>query len=311
MLYENFNPKKIKDQIIVITNAESSIGIETALLANEYGATVVLGISQEQDGDSLRNDIFKKGGKGIVIPIDISDKKDLLSFKEEALKKFGRIDTWINNSTFSVFGNILGSDLNDEIKMFEQNFWSARIASEFAVDAMKENGGVLINLGLEIAVTTQPLLGVYSASKLALKAFTDALRIELKNKRIPVEVCLVYPAVMDAPFRESEKASLVQGPFSLSPIYFHNDAAKAILKCAEAPQRDVYVGGPARLSSIVDTFFPQIKDLLAENRMNESKQEGQLSSLNGYSTLRLIKLVRDNLKVIKELGEHKFLKKVK
>src|SRR5690606_32052893 len=136
--------------------------------------------------------------------------------REKALEAFGQVDTWINNASTQVKRSLSESELEEERRIFEVNFWGARIGSRVAVKCMAHNGGVLINVGGEISSAGQPHLGIYQASKHALKAFTDCLRNELREKRVPVEVCVVRPS-------GSEDVE---------------DLARAIIRCAEHPSRD-------------------------------------------------------------------------
>lgn len=271
-----FIPKNLSDQVIVITDASSRIGLEMAKQAAAKGAKVVLGARSREDIDDLADEINTHPGRAIAVTTDVSKMSDLVNLKNKALAKFGRIDTWINNAGISLYGYLLDSDLNEERKLVETNFWGTRYGSQVGVEAMLEQGGVLINFGSEVSVAAQPLLGIYSSSKEALKAFTDALRSELRDKDFPVEVCLLRPASIS----------------DENPV----DTAAAVLKCAEHPQRDVYVGGPARLSAILDTFFPQVKDMVAETKMKEMKKEETEDTSNEITTLGVLKTLKDNLK---------------
>lgn len=298
-----FKPKPLSDQTIVITGASSGIGLATAVMAAKKGARVALAARNGEALDETVKKILKAGGKAIAVTTDVSNEIEMKNLRTKVIKEFGSIDTWINNAGTSVYGYLLDSDIEDEKKLFETNFWGTRIGSILAVEAMKKNGGVLINLGSEVSVAAQPLLGMYSASKHALKTFTDALRSELRDCGIPVEVCLIRPTAIDTPF----------------PTHgFHQDlAAEAILKCAENPQRDVYVGGPARLSAIIDTFFPKVKDMMAENKMKElkegsshpqiEKEEGldskkvlRQSAYTEITTLGVLKTLKDNFKLSRQ-----------
>jgi short-subunit dehydrogenase len=328
-----FKPKSLKDQTIVITGASSGIGLATARMAAEKGAKVVLAAREIDELNHIVKSINSTGGNALAVETDVSKLDDLVKLGEESIKKYGRIDTWINNAGTSIYGYLLDADFEEEKKLFETNFWGARWGSQIAVNFMKENGGVLINLGSEVSVAAQPLLGMYSASKHALKAFTEALRSELRDKQFPIEVCLVRPTAIDTPFADHGANRLDAGEPSLpSPLYHPDVAASAILKCAENPQRDVYVGGPARLSAILDTFFPTVKDMMAESRMKElklgtevahretnesldhasadvSEEQGHMnkpiatfSAYTELTTLGVLKTLKDNLKTsIKEL----------
>ena len=64
--------------------------------------------------------------------------------------------------------------LNDFKRMFDTNLWGLVIGSRIAVEHLRERGGALINLGSEVSDSAIPLQGFYSASKHAVKAFTEA-----------------------------------------------------------------------------------------------------------------------------------------
>lgn len=269
----SFKPKPLHQQTIVITGASSGIGLATAKLAAKKGAKVVL---SSRNGDELHNcvdEINREGGNALAVMADVTRLEDLIRLKDETQAAFGSIDTWINNAGTSLFGYLMDTDMSEERKVFETNFWGTRMGCTVALEAMKAKGGTIINLGSEVSVASQPLLGMYSASKHALKAFTEALRSELKDRKIPIAVSLIRPTAIDTPFAEHAANRLPAGEPSLpSPQYSPELCAEAILKCAEKPQRDVYVGGPAKLSAIMDTFFPALKDLVAETRMKELKK---------------------------------------
>lgn len=277
-----FKPKALSDQTIVITGASSGIGLATAFLAAKKGANVVLAARNGEALDEAVKKIAKEGGKAFALTIDVSNENEMNNLKNKVIEKYGSIDTWINSAGTSIYGYLLDSDLEEEKKIFEINFWGARIGSILAVEAMKDKGGVLINLGSEVSVAAQPLLGIYSASKHALKVYTEALRSELRDCEIPIEVCLVRPTSIDTSFSD--------------------EAAEAILKCAENPQRDIYVGGPARLSAILDTFFPKVKDMMAETKMKELKDGSSLTHNERQNTnieittLNVLKTLKENIK---------------
>lgn len=271
-----YAPKPINEQVIVITDASSRVGLELAKRASSQGARVVLGARRREDIDDLADEINSAPGRAIAVTTDVSKFSDLMNLKNKAISKFGRIDTWINNAANSIYGYVLDSDINEERKLFETNFWGSRYGSQVAVEAMAETGGVLINFGSEVSVSAQPLLGIYASSKDALKSFTDALRSEIRDKDLHIEVCLLRPASIS----------------DENPV----DTADAVLKCAEHPQRDVYVGGPARLSAILETFFPQVKDMVAESKMKDLKKENVDETTAELSAIGVLKTLKENFK---------------
>lgn len=257
--------KPIIDQVIVLTEATSSIGRVVATTAAERGAKVVLASSQGDELKALTEDIRQKGGEAAVLFTDVTTIEGLERLRDEAMKTFGRIDTWINNAGANLSGYLLDTDIAEEKQLFEKNFWGTRLGCQVAALAMKESGGTIINIGSEVSASALPLLGVYTASKNAVKAITDALRSELRDRSIPIEVTLVHPTSLEG----------------------DGSCADAIIKACENPQRDVYVGGPAKLTEIIDTFFPQVKDMVSETRMKEMKNDTETD----YSKQSFIKTI--------------------
>lgn len=273
MAQHNFKPRPLKEQVIVITGASSGIGLATAKMAAKRGARVVLSSRNEKELNVIVNEITEEGGSAIGVAADVGKYEDLEKVRTQTLEAFDRIDTWINNAGTSLYGYLMETDIEEERKLFETNFWGTRYGSQIALEEMSKKGGTIINLGSEVSVAAQPLMGMYSASKHALKAFTEALRSELRDKQLPIEVSLVRPTAIATPFAEHGANRLDEGEPALpSPLYHPDQVAEAILKCAVKPQRDIYVGGPARLSAILDTFFPQLKDIVAETRLKELKK---------------------------------------
>ncbi len=250
--------KAVSEQVIVITDATNGIGRVTSRMAAERGAKLVLCSRYEGELRELTEELRQKGGEVCFVIADVTKYEDLIRLRDEAWKNFGPIDTWINNGGTSLHGYLMDTPFEEERQLFETNFWGTRMGCQVAVESMKESGGTIMNLGSEVTVAAAPLLGAYTATKLAVKAITDALRTELRDRNFPIEVTLIHPTAIDSDFHEH---------------YSPDVCAEAILKNAENPQRDVYVGGPAKLSAILDTFFPQVKDMVAETKMKDLKKE--------------------------------------
>ncbi len=272
-----FKPKKLSEQAIVITGASSGIGLATAKMAAARGARVVLSSRNSEDLDDIVRHIREAGGKALAVATDVTNYTEMEQLREEAEREYGIIDTWINNAGTSIFGKLLDVPLPEEKKLFEVNFWGVRNGCRIGVDAMRANGGVLINLGGEVSVAAIPLQGMYSATKQAVKAYTDALRLELARDQIPIAVSLIRPAAIDTPFPEHAVNRLKEGAPSLpNPTYHPDVAAEAILRCAEKPQRDVYVGASSRFFALLSAIFPEMTDSMMEKTLFEEQTKGDL-----------------------------------
>ncbi|MBC76099.1 MAG: hypothetical protein CME64_08790 [Halobacteriovoraceae bacterium] len=277
---KNIKLKPVKDQVIVITGASSGIGLETARLAAKAGARVVIGARHEDEIQNIVKDIRSRGGEAVGIGMDVRKHEDHIKLKDTAIKAYGRIDTWVNNAGKSIFGKLTNTSLEDEKDLFETNFWGIRHGSLVALPELKKSKGALINLGSEVSGVAIPLQGMYSATKHAVKAFTDALRVELTKEKAPVSVTLVRPAAINTPYADHAKNSLEEGGPSLpAPIYDVSIVAKAILKAAEKPQRDAYIGFASRAFTVMETIAPKLSDKFLLKMFEQQKEGKQKHSM--------------------------------
>jgi hypothetical protein len=93
-----------------------------------------------------------------------------------------------------------------------------------------------------------------------VKGFTDSLRIELEKDGAAISVTLVKPAAIDTPYPGHAKNYLDVEPKHQPPVYAPEVVAEAILACAERPERDVKVGGSAKVFTTLETFAPRLAD---------------------------------------------------
>ncbi len=279
--------KAVSDQVIVITGASSGIGLATAKLAAKRGAKVVMASRNVQDLAEIARDLRRKGCEVFCLKCDVSKFLDVRNLKEKALDKYGHIDTWVNNAGTSIFGPILSVPLEDEKQLFETNFWGIRHGCHMAVEAMERRGGVIINLGSETSEYAVPYQGMYSATKQAIKAYTDALRVELEYEKVPISVCLIRPTAINTPFANHAENFIPDGEPSLpSPTYHPDVVARAILHCAEYPQRDVYVGASSRIFSLLGPIAPRMLDHLGRKVIDMEKRGTKIPHSEIHESLK-------------------------
>jgi len=256
--------KPLSEQVLVITGASSGIGLATARAAAARGARVVLAARDEPGLRAAVDAIAAEGGRATYVVADVADFDEVARVAERAVEAFGGVDTWVNNAGVSIYGRITDVPLADARRLFETNYWGLVHGSLVAVPHLRRAnggaGGTLINVGSVLSDTTMPLQGHYSASKHAVKGFTDALRIELEEEGAPVQVTLVKPAAIDTPYPEHAGNHLGVEPKHQAPVYAPSVVADAILDAAEHPRRDVKVGGSAKVYTALETFAPRVLD---------------------------------------------------
>ena len=194
--------KPIREQVIVVTGASSGIGLATAREAARQGARVVLAARDETALQRIVAEIRAEGGEAVYCVADVANHQEVHAIADVALQAFGGFDTWVNNAAVSIYGRIDEVPLEDARRLFDTNYWGMVHGCHAALPHLRMHGGALINVGSIVSDRAIPLQGHYSASKHAVKGFTDALRMELEHDGAPVSVSLVKPASIDTPFTE-------------------------------------------------------------------------------------------------------------
>ena len=256
--------KPLNKQVIVITGASSGIGLATAKLAARRGAQVVLVSRDEEDLARAVREIQERGASAVHLVADVADQAAMQRVARDVVVQFGRIDTWINNAGVTVYGLIEEVPTEDARRLFETNYWGVVNGSLAALPHLRSGGGALINLGSVLSDTGYPLQGHYTASKHAVKGFTDSLRLEVEKSGAPVCITLIQPAAIDTPYPEHAKNHLGFEAKHMPPVYAPEVVAKAILHCAERPERNVLVGGSGKVFSTSEKFAPRLFDRMKE-----------------------------------------------
>jgi len=256
--------KPLAEQVVVVTGATSGIGLTTAREADLNTAL-----------DAIRDD----GGDAIAIVADVADETQVQAVADAAVEAYGGVDTWVNNAGVTIYGRIEDVTLDDARRLFETNYWGVVNGSRAAVPLLRAAGGALINVGSVLSDTAMPLQGHYSASKHAVKGFTDALRMELEKEGAPVSVTLVKPAAIDTPYPEHARNYLMAEPTHQPPVYAPEIVAEAILGAAERPRRDVRAGSASKMLASMQTLSPRLADRFKE----ATSFEGQHSDEAPYS----------------------------
>lgn len=256
--------KQLQDQVIVITGASSGIGLATAEIAAERGARVVLNARNESDLSAAVQRIRERGGRATYVVGDVADDQAMQTLAQRAVEEFGAVDTWVNNAGIGMYGRLEEVPMADKRRLFDVNFWGVVHGCKAAVYVMRRQGGAIINIGSVESERAMPLHGIYAASKHAVKAYTDSLRMELEAERVPIAVTLVKPASINTPFTEHARNYMNEEAEYMPPVYAPEEVARVILQCAEKPTRDILVGGSGKVISLLEKVAPRTMDRILE-----------------------------------------------
>jgi short-subunit dehydrogenase len=265
--------RRLDEQVIVITGADSGIGLATARLAAERGARVVLNSRNAAALAQIADELRAAGAEVAWHAGDVGDEAAMRALAEVAVNAFGGIDTWVNNAGVTIYGEIEQTPVSDVRRLFETNYFGVVNGSLAALPWLRARGGALINVGSVLSGVAIPLQGHYSATKHAVKGFTDALRQEMAHHGAPVAITLIRPAAIDTPYTEHAHNHMGDAEPSVPPpVYAPRVVARAILDCAQRPRREVLVGGAAKQMEMMRNASDRLYDGYAASAVWEQQR---------------------------------------
>jgi short-subunit dehydrogenase len=284
------NPLKLKplrEQVMVITGATSGIGLSTARAAAARGACLVLAARNEAALKAVCEDLTGKGAKTVYAVADVGHQADVRAIAQTAIDRFGGFDTWVNDAGVSIVGPITEISIEDQRRLFDTNYWGVVYGSLVAVEHLKTRpgGGALINLGSALSDVALPMQGPTAASKHAVKAFTNALRMELMRERAPLAVTLIKPATVDTPAKDHAKNLTGQALKNAPPVYATPLVAEAILYAAEHRVRELSVGSSGPVLAALAALAPSLAEPILAVLTPALQRDGEAAPKLGTDNL--------------------------
>ncbi len=178
--------KKESQKVAVITGASSGIGLECALMLLDQGYKVYALSRHATLCVALNHALCE------CVDIDVSDSNALKEVFLNISAKEDHCDVLINSAGYGVFGSVEDTPIEEVKKQFGVNFFALCEVVQFCLPLLKNKPySKIFNLSSIAGRVSMLFLGHYSASKHALEAYSDALRLELKP--FNVQVCLIEP----------------------------------------------------------------------------------------------------------------------
>jgi len=204
------------------------------LLFSQKGWTVYATVRNAEDGKLLANE-----GKIFTLTLDVTDKKSCT----EIFRNYGPFDAVVNNAGFGQMGPLEDVSEEELRYQFEVNVFAPHRIIQLALPYMRQKRrGIIVNVGSVAGQFTFPLGGAYCASKHALRAMSDALRVELLPHG--VHVVLIEPGPIDTSF--SVRAEKSFAPDRTGAYGFWRKAAARILK-----ERGPKGASPDRVAKVI------------------------------------------------------------
>jgi len=282
----NVKMKDLSGKVVMITGASAGIGRATARAFAKHGAHIGL-LARGRDGlEAAKNEVEQLGGRGLVLPADVSDATAVDAAASQLEREFGQIDIWVNDAMATVFSPVVKITPEEFLRVTQVTYLGYVWGTQAALKRMLgRNRGIIIQVGSALGYRGIPLQSAYCASKFAIRGFCDALRAELIHDKKKIRVCIVEMPAVNTPQFSWVRSRLPKKAQPVPPIFEPEIAADAIVFAATHKRREVYVGFPTVKAILANKIAPSLVDYYLGRTGYKSQQTSEPENPNRPNNL--------------------------
>jgi NADP-dependent 3-hydroxy acid dehydrogenase YdfG len=229
----------LKNKVALVTGASSGIGYATSVALSKAGAYVAAGARRVDRLKDLETQLGgSKGGDILVYSLDVTNKANCDSFVEAAVKKWGTVDILVNNAGLMPLSFFKNNKFDEWEQMIDVNLKGVIYCTSAVIPHMlQKNSGHIVNMSSVAGRVVFAGGTVYCATKHAISAFSEGLRIEF-SPRSRIRVTCIEPGVVTTELLETitdeSMTRFVEASKKMESLQAH-DIAGAIMYALEAP----------------------------------------------------------------------------
>lgn len=228
----------LTDHVAIVTGASSGIGDATARHLAREGAAVVLAARRVERLDALKAEIEADDGRALVVETDVTDRAACQALADAAIDAFGRIDILVNNAGLMPLSFVEKLKVDEWDRMVDVNVKGVLYCTAAVLPTMiEQQRGDILNISSVAGRRVFPGSAVYSATKFAVRAFSEGLRQEL-GPRYGLRVTSIEPGAVATELPETITDEDIKAGFGKMPWtpLASDRIAEAILHCVKAPR---------------------------------------------------------------------------
>jgi len=246
-------------RIAVVTGASAGVGRATVRRLAEQGFGVGLLARGAAGLEGAASEVKLSGGRGLVVPVDVSDYEAVDAAAGRIERELGPIDVWINNAMTTVFAPVSDTGPEEFRRAVEVTFLGQVWGTMVALDRMRRRDrGNIVNVGSALSFVGIPLQAAYCSSKFACRGFFESTRAELLHQGSNVRMSMVHLPAVNTPQFSWCRTTLRRHPKPVPPIYQPEVAAEHIVRAALDGRRSRIVGSWNKMLVLVDSLLPRV-----------------------------------------------------
>lgn len=263
-------------KVVVVTGASAGVGRAVVREFAKDRAWIGL-IARGRDGlEGARREVEALGGRGLVLPVDVSDANRVDLAAELVEGELGPIDVWVNNAMVSVFSPVKAMSADDYRRVTEVTYLGVVNGTLAALRHMlPRDCGTIVQVGSALAYRGIPLQSAYCAAKHAIQGFTESLRCELLHDRSNVKVTMVQLPAVNTPQFDWSKSRMPRKAQPVPPIYQPEVPARAVRHAADHYRREWTVGLMTDVVVAGNAIAPGLGDWYLAKTGYDSQMTGQ------------------------------------
>jgi short-subunit dehydrogenase len=257
--------------VTLITGGSDGIGAEMARqLAAKHraGIALVLAARSPDKLEAVASQCRASGAQVLCVAMDVSEEAQCRDLVAQAVAKFGRIDTLVNNAGMSaqaLFEDVKAEDLHWYETLMKINLWGAVWCTHAALPWLKESRGRIVAVSSLSGLLGLPGRTAYSATKFAMSGFFEALRAEIKLRG--VSVTTAYPGVVTTNIRHrgynAQGLPLGKSGLKEEDAMTVEECARLIVDGMERRDREVVMTAKGKLGRFIKLLAPGVVENMA------------------------------------------------
>lgn len=250
---------QLQNKVVAITGATGSIGQATAKVFAREGARLALSGRSQEQVEALAAELRGQGAQVFAGTLDVTDEMQVSRYFERLFAEWGYCDVLVNNAAVGLFAPVAELSVELFAKAIDVNLYGALRCIRAVLPVMRARGrGQIINVSTAVAKRSLPYFGGYAATKAALNALTESLRVEVADEGI--DVILVTAGLTDTPIQEHTISSRKELPDLPLRGQSPETVAEAIVRASKRRARDVVLSVSGRALVTLNAVTPTLLD---------------------------------------------------